>query len=160
LLKNNNWYKIPFLTLIKHRKTPEMKGNQLLILVLLMLMFSACSKAPVTTSKLESTDSIVQMWVDVRNAGDIDGITALFAENAVVVTDTAYTGIYDLKAGFIFPAAPILRNLTCTKVSEAIGEDMAYQAGFFKHEWVKNDSVVGNASGFYSIVWKKQEDKS
>lgn len=137
-----------------------MKRNQLLIVVLLVILFSSCSKAPVSTAKLESTDSIAQMWVDVWNAGDIDGITAQFAENAVVVTDTAYTGIKDLKAGFILPAAPILRNLTCTKVSEAMGEDMAYQAGSYKHEWVKNDSVVGNASGFYSIVWKKQEDKS
>lgn len=137
-----------------------MKRNQLIGLVLIVILFSSCSQAPVTSAKLESTDSIAQMWVDLWNAGDIDGITALFAENAVVVTDTAFTGINDLKAGFILPAAPVLRNLTCTKVSEAIGEDMACQSGSYIHDWVKNDSVVGNAKGFYSIVWKKQEDKS
>lgn len=137
-----------------------MKENQLFGLVLMVILFSSCSQAPVTTAKLESTDSIAQMWVDVWNAGDVDGITALFAADAIVITDTAFTGINDLKAGFILPAAPMLRNLSCQKLNEAISDNMAYQSGSYKHEWVKNDSVVGQANGYYSIVWKKQEDES
>ena len=137
-----------------------MKRNQLFIMGLMVIVFSSCSQAPETTTKLESTDSIAQMWVDVWNAQDVDGITAMFKADAIVLTDTAYYGINDLKAGFILPAAPMMRNLSCQKLNEAISEDMAYQSGSYKHEWVKGDSLVSQASGYYSMVWEKQEDQS
>ncbi|MFH1121648.1 MAG: nuclear transport factor 2 family protein [Bacteroidota bacterium] len=115
-------------------------------------LFSSCRQAPSATPELQSTDSLAQLWVDVWNAGDIDAITASFAEDALVVTDTAYTGIEDLKAGFILPAAPMLRNLSCKKLSELTGDNMAYQSGSYKHEWVVNDTVIGKAAGYYTLV--------
>ncbi|MHC1777878.1 MAG: DUF4440 domain-containing protein [Lentimicrobium sp.] len=137
-----------------------MKKIQFLIMGCILALFSSCRQVPLTAPELQSTDSLMQQWVDVWNAGDVEAITALFAADAWVVTDTAFTGIEDLKAGFILPAAPLLRNLSCQKLSEMIDVNMAYQSGSYKHEWVKNDTVVGKASGHYILVWKKQEDQT
>lgn len=129
-------------------------------MALFLLALSACKLSPETQPALQTTDSLSQLWIDAWNAKDVDAIAACFTADAIIITDTAYVGIEALKTGFILPAAPIFRNLSCLKINESVSGDLAYQSGSYKHEWVINDTTIQNASGYYSMVWKKQDDKS
>lgn len=137
-----------------------MKRNLLLLIALLVILISACNQAPEMAADIQTTDSLSQAWTDLWNSADVDGITGLFTKDAVVITDTALISQDAIKTGFILPAAPILSNLICQKLNEAISGEMAYQSGSYKHDWVKNDTLIGKAAGYYTLVWKKQEDKS
>lgn len=90
----------------------------------------------------------------------MDAITASFTLDALLITDTVLSGREVIKEKFIDPVVPIFRNLTCKKLGEQISDDLAWQSGYYAHEWVKKDSTTEKATGYYSMVWKKQEDKS
>ena len=137
-----------------------MKAKNLLVLLLVAALLASCSQTPETTVKLQSTDSLVQLWTDAWNARDVEAITACYAEDAITITDTVLTGVDAIKTGFILKAAPIFANLSCQKINEKIDTDLAYQSGSYNHDWIINDTTVENASGYYSMIWKKMEDNS
>ena len=137
-----------------------MKAKPSLIVFFILALFSACRQTPETSTRLQSTDSLAQLWIDAWNARDMEAITTCFSPDALLITDTVYKGLEDIKAGFITPAVPVFRNLTCTKLGEQISDDLAWQSGRYTHEWIKKDSTIEKASGYYSMVWNKQADKS
>lgn len=137
-----------------------MKTTFLIFMSILLVSFSACQQAKEATTELQTTDSLSQLWIDAWNAADVDAITSLFTADAQLVTDTLLIGRETIKAGFVLPAAPIFRNLTCKKLNEQISGDLAYLSGSYAHEWLQKDSSVVQAKGYYSMVWKKQDDKS
>jgi len=126
--------------------------------ILLLLLAFACNPVKKEKTTLKSTDTLYQHWVDAWNAQDIDAIASQFSPDGIVITDTALIGLDALKAGFIEPAAPMLGNLSCTKIYEAISSTLAFQSGSYKHDWIKDDSLVGHACGYYSIFWEKTEN--
>ena len=135
-----------------------MKNLLLMNFSLLMLMAFACNPVNEEKSTLQTTDSLYQQWVDAWNAQDIEAIAGQFSPDGIVITDTALIGLDALKTGFIEPAAPMLSNLSCIKITEAISSTLAVQSGSYKHDWIKDDSLVGQASGYYSVFWKKNDE--
>lgn len=137
-----------------------MKNLLLLPAILLFLLAFACNPVKEEKSTLQTTDTLYQQWVDAWNAQDIDAIASLFSPDGIVITDTALIGLDALKSGFIEPAAPMLSNLACKKITEAFSSTLAFQSGSYTHDWIKGDSLVGQASGYYSIFWKKTGEGS
>ena len=137
-----------------------MKTKHLVILSLLVALFASCSPAPEASVKLQSTDSLVQVWTDSWNARDVEAIASCYAADAINITDTVLTGVDAIKAGFILKATPIFANLSCQKIMEMIDNDLAYQSGSYTHDWILNDTTTEKARGYYSMVWKKIENHS
>jgi len=137
-----------------------MKTKNLVILSLLAAVFASCKQTPEISIKLQSTDSLVQLWTDAWNTHDVEAITACYAEDAITITDTVFTGVDAIKTGFILKAAPIFADLSCQKIKEMIDNEIAYQSGSYTHNWILNDTTTEKAQGYYTMVWKKMEDKT
>ncbi len=130
------------------------------LMVIALIPVIACTSAPETAEIPESTDGLCQLWIDAWNARDAVAIEACFANDALLITDTVYSGIDAIRSGFIERATPYFKNLTCSKLYESISGSMAYHAGKYDHEWIVNDSTVTKASGYYTMVWKKSDDNT
>ena len=130
------------------------------LIVFTLIPVIACTSAPETAEIPESTDGLCQLWIDAWNARDAVAIEACFANDALLITDTVYSGIDAIRSGFIERATPYFKNLTCSKLYESISGSMAYPAGKYDHEWIVNDSTVTKASGYYTMVWKKSDDNT
>lgn len=137
-----------------------MKTKQIIIMAFLALAFFACQPNQKTSPTLTSTDSLNQIWTDAWNASDVKAISSQFAFDAILISDTVYIGLEVINTGFIEPVMPVFRDLSCTKISEKISADLAWQSGSYVHYWVKEDSSLIKATGYYSMVWQKQNDDS
>ena len=137
-----------------------MKAVQLIVVSIFVFLMFSCGTKKEEQVSLQSTDSLLQQWTDAWNSQEAAKVMALYADDVHLFMDTIYQGKTVLEKDFVLPSVAILKNLKCVKVVEAISGDLACQSGSYSHDWTKNDSIVGNQKGYYSIVWKKQADQS
>ena len=137
-----------------------MKAVQLIIVSFIVFLMFSCGNKQEEQVTLQNTDSLLQQWTDAWNSQDAAKVMALYADDVHLFMDTVYRGKAVLEKEFVLPSVAILRNLKCEKVVEAISGDLASQSGSYYHDWTKNDSIVGNQKGYYSILWKKQADQT
>ncbi|MBK7172202.1 MAG: DUF4440 domain-containing protein [Bacteroidales bacterium] len=138
-----------------------MKSFQRVIMYsLVFLIISSCGNSKEEPSALQNTDSLILQWDNAWNSADAATVMALFTDDIHLFMDTVYSGKSNLEKDFVVPSVAILRNLHCVKIAEAISEDLACQSGSYSHDWTRNDSIVGNQKGYYSLVWARQSDQS
>ncbi len=137
-----------------------MKAVQFIIVSIIVFLMFSCGAKKEEQAALQNTDSLLQQWTDAWNSQDAAKVMALYADDVHLFMDTIYQGKAVLEKDFVLPSVAILRNLKCDKVVEAISGDLACQSGSYYHDWSRNDSITGNQKGYYSIVWKRQSDKT
>jgi len=136
-----------------------MKTRFLSFLIVVSLGFAACNQTANKVVEVPDSDSLMKPWVDAWNAADVEKISACIAGDAILILpETLMNGADIIKKKWIVPSSASIRNLAVLKLNEVKTREMACLSGSYTHDWVKNDSVVGHAKGYYSFLWKKQAD--
>lgn len=138
-----------------------MKTRFLSFVIVVLIGFTACSESHNNVAAVPVTDSLMKPWMDSWNTADIEKISACFAGDAMLIIPGAMmNGIDSIRKNWIIPSAKAIRNLTINNLNEVKSAEMACISGSYTHDWVKNDSVVDHAKGYYSFLWRKQADDS
>jgi ketosteroid isomerase-like protein len=142
---------------IYYLNSKPMKTKFLSYLFVVSLGFAACNQPHENAVAIPVTDSLMKPWIDAWNASDVEKISACLAGDAVLILpETFIHGADTIKNKWIVPSAATLHNLAILKLNEVSSGEMTCISGSYTHDWIRNDSVVGNAKGYYSFVWKKQ----
>lgn len=135
------------------------------VIVIIGLLFSACSgnkqkTTSETTVKMVSVDSLIALFNVAWNQHDSIAISKMFTNTTLVLTvGVKAIGIDSIMKNL---GKQILRtsNFKTTKIAEGISSDIAYYAGSWTIDIIENNSVVGNADGNITAIWKIQSDNS
>jgi hypothetical protein len=122
-----------------------------------------CKDKPTETvaSKLVSVDSLNNVWNTTWNSQNVEAISELFSENAVLVAgDWKVVGKDSLTEQWIKTSAPFMANLQTFPYRQNATETMAYSSGSYTHDVVQNDSVIGFNRGVFTFIWEARADKS
>jgi uncharacterized protein (TIGR02246 family) len=127
----------------------------------MLVTLLACNQSPKMSSAVPVTDSLMKPWINAWNSADAEKIAAMFADDALVILPGfKFSGIDSVKTKWIVPTALTLRNLTVQNLKEDKTSDLASISGSYMHDWVRNDSVISRAGGYYTFLWRKQADNS
>ncbi len=140
------------------------------ILALVTFLISGCGHTPASESNTNeahasattiSTDSLINNWNQGWNTHDSTAIGNLFTDNSVVVFSSKkrFTGANDIMNNWINKNLPSVKNLKTEKISASASSDMAFFNGTYTLDITRNDSVVGNDAGCFTIIWKQQQPK-
>jgi ketosteroid isomerase-like protein len=138
-----------------------MKNRFLFLLPVMLLTLLACNQSHEMSSAIPVTDSLMKPWISAWNSADAEKIANLFADDALVILPgVIFSGIDSVKTKWVVPTTLTLRNLTIQNLKEDKTSELASFSGSYMHDWVRNDSVISRAGGYYTFMWRKQADNS
>jgi ketosteroid isomerase-like protein len=133
-------------------------------LVFLGGIIGACTRPALNTDDealVLSTDSLVNLWNQAWDSGNVDEISALFADDALALSDsTAIFGKDSITAQWIKPNAYFIKNLKVEKLIDKVTPEMAFYSGFYDLDVMDSDSLISKESGNVTYIWQKQADNS
>lgn len=112
-----------------------------------------------TAAATISTDSLINNWNQGWNNHDSKALTNSFTDNSVVVFSSKkkFIGANDIMNNWINKNLPSVKNLKTEKISASASSDMAFFNGTYTLDITRNDSLVGNDAGCFTIIWKQQQ---
>lgn len=133
-------------------------------LIFVVAIISSCNckvdQAEKAAPIMVSVDSLDNAWNTAWNSGNVNAISNLFAEDAVLIAgDWKVTGRDFLTEEWIKTSTPALANLKLQPYSQGASDAMAYSSGSYTHDVMENDSVKSTQRGVYTIIWEAQVNK-
>lgn len=135
-----------------------------LALGLSFALFS-CTNMKKETGKEEkcetlNTDSLVGLWIKAWNAKDTAALSGMIGEKALLINDgMKLNGRDSIMAKWIKVGLPVVNNMNCDIAGTSSCCCCLSASGFYKIDVGEKDKVV-KATGSFTFIWKKQEDKS
>lgn len=132
----------------------------------MMFFLSSCGTKSVDNSiekvATVNADSLIGNWNTAWSNMDSISISKMFAEQTQVVFSSKerIIGGDSIMSKWVRTTLPMVRNLKTIKYLSSATSDMAYYAGGYSLDIVRNDSVIGSDIGCFTAIWKKQQDKN
>ncbi|MBI4512559.1 MAG: SgcJ/EcaC family oxidoreductase [Gemmatimonadetes bacterium] len=129
------------------------------------LVVAACAPqapGPLPAEELEKVKGLTQAFVQAFNAGDVNGLVATYADNAVVLPPGAelMRGADGIRQFFETGMAGPRGTLTVNTV-ETYGEGgLAYEVGTYSYSVTDAAGMTQTENGKYMVVLRKQADGS
>ncbi|HET6567251.1 MAG TPA: SgcJ/EcaC family oxidoreductase [Rhodothermales bacterium] len=112
-----------------------------------------------TAGDTQQISAILDNWGRDWNSGDKASVRAAFAEDAVVVLQgDVLRGLDEIDEKWLARAMPVSTIAGSQSVASLVGQDLAYQTGYYDmdHLWASGNQTA--ESGTYTLIWRKQAD--
>ena len=137
--------------------------NFCIAIVTTTMIYSCSGNQNVQASKgnnYVSLDSLEYKWDKAWNEKDSNAIYEMLDKDAAKISENSTIGRDACIKDFVRTHIGLFGSMKTTKLSAEASEDIAFMAGSFTANTLSQDSVTGSEHGVFTIIWKKQEDKS
>ena len=134
---------------------------QITLIVLITSCAEYARRSEAELTQPVSIDSLDQLWSSTWNSRNIEAISNLFTDDAMLIAGGwRLSGKDSLVDYWIKDSAPVMANLKLEPYTQGVSATMAFSAGGYTHDVVLNDSLLSSNRGIYTCIWEAQPDKS
>ncbi|MFN8256305.1 MAG: nuclear transport factor 2 family protein [Bacteroidales bacterium] len=135
-----------------------MKIKFFIITFISIIVFYSCINNYEPGNKNDAlVDSLIKVLTDGTNSGDLNKVSEIYADDAVVISmNSRAGGIDSIRKMWEIPSKHA-KNFVHYKGVSSVTDDMVYMQGMFTFDW-SMDNYNAACKGNMVVVWKKQAD--